>query len=143
MEDAEFEALVAEAEKIGTEHGRNAGSWVVDGNTSDDVLQSLADAIDADELLDYLDLSGPFSGEYADGYSVEQLVFDVGGPEDFSTEDGDYGVAENLAAAYEYAYWMEFEATVRDQVAALRADEESDHGRLTRAWWTRFWSQPY
>lgn len=100
------------ARAIGTEHGRNAASWV-------ELDEATAEAIDdAQNVYDVLEPSSPLSGEWADGYSVEALFDDAVGRSMRPIEDGDF--AYDLATAYEDAYWRAFEAEVERQVELFR-----------------------
>jgi hypothetical protein len=103
---------LGKARKIGTEHGRNAASWV-------ELDEAQAEDIDASgNVFDILDPYGamtrPLSGEWADGYSLGALVSDVG--LDVTTDEQ----ATDIADAYEDAYWQAFEAKVLRKVEAMR-----------------------
>jgi len=112
-EDADDETEQA-ARKIGTEHGSAAASWV-------ELDEQTAQAIDAGRLgvFEAFDgMSGPLSGEWADGYSVEQLAFDCGVND--AGNDNPEADWDDLASAYEDAYWQAFEAEVERKVETLR-----------------------
>jgi len=101
-----------QAREIGTEHGRNAASWVeLDEATAQkiDEAGSWADVIEPG--------SGPLSGEWADGYSIPRLLEDVGVPsKNMSTAEE----MDDLASAYEDAYWQAFGEEVERQVETMR-----------------------
>ena len=92
------------AEAIGTEHGRNAGSWV---ELTDEARARIAEGESflSDELGE---MSGPLSGEWADGYSIDALLDDVDFPQDQRFEAGG-GIEADICDAYETAYWTAFE----------------------------------
>jgi hypothetical protein len=125
--DDEPDKAIIEAERIGTEHGKAAGSWVVDGNTGTDQLRDIAQAIEEGEFLASLDMSGPLSGEWADGYSIEQLLADCGvGPyEDAQLDDTENYQRDNIATAYEDAYWSAFEAEAERSVRVMLPDDSA------------------
>ena len=100
------------AREIGREHGSNAASWV-------ELDEATAQAIDdAGSVFDVLEPSSPLSGEWADGYSVEQLAEDCGiEPYD---ERALVQPGDDLATEYEDAYWQAFEAEVERKVETMR-----------------------
>lgn len=89
---------------IGAEHGRNAASYLFDGNTPTETYRAFAAGI-ADGDPEYLNrIPVPdLSCGWADGYTPRQLLADVGG------NDGDaafYGneLMDPLCDAYEQAF---------------------------------------
>ncbi len=60
--------IEASARRAGIADGKAAGSWVVDGNTTEETARKILQGLDDGdpEILDNLP-SGPLSGEYADG----------------------------------------------------------------------------
>jgi hypothetical protein len=135
----EQDKAIESAEKIGYLHGRNAGSWVVDGNTSTEQLRRIIQESEAGEFFDLMgDLSEPLSGEWADGYTAEQLAEDVLG-----LEDGDeitFELKDKLADTYEQAYWSAFEAeAVRSAKAMLPDDSAYEALDQTVAYTTFEW----
>ena len=95
------------AREIGTQRGTNAASWV-------ELDESAAAHVDKYGVFDVFDyLSGPLSGEWADGYSVDALVADCG-----AALLG-YEVADDLATAYEDAYWQAFETEISRKVEGM------------------------
>jgi len=101
-----------QAREIGTEHGRNAASWV-------ELDEATAEAIDDRGVFDVLEPSSPLSGEWADGYTIDGLLDDVGFPEDQRVEAGG-GTEANITDAYEDAYWSAFEYEVERKVEDVR-----------------------
>lgn len=73
---AELEAMGESGEKA----GRAAGSWVSDGNSTEDHYRAVLKAINDCEL----DIPAPLSGEYADGWTAARAFedADVEQPED-------------------------------------------------------------
>jgi hypothetical protein len=105
------------AEDIGRAHGRAAGTWIVDGNTGADQLRALVEQFESGEFLAVNEFSNPLSGEWADGYSLQDLASDVG----YDTAGElhfDEGLDE-LATAYEAGYWEAFELEAERSVRAL------------------------
>lgn len=90
--------VLERAEQEGHEHGVAAGSWVVDGNTSEESARRLLQGIeDGDpEVMDELP-SAPLSGEYADGL----LPRDVLGWYDL---DEEHDAADDVLRAFEDGY---------------------------------------
>jgi hypothetical protein len=99
------------AAKLGTEHGRNAASWVTDGDTDDATYRRLFVGIeDFDpEVLDALP-HADLSGEWADGMTPKSLA-EACGYDWYEDEDFD---SEALCDAYETA----FEQACQDAIAA-------------------------
>lgn len=100
-ESSTYDVTLARAREIGAEHGRNAASWVFDGNTSEATYRKIVAGLDSGdpEILDAL--PGPdLSGEWADGYSLRDLERDLGR----DTEPADEWAADDAANAYEWAY---------------------------------------
>jgi hypothetical protein len=117
-----FDALITEAEKMGEHDGTAAGSWAVDGNTTEETCRALVAGIDEGDptVLDglpFLDLSG----QWADGPTVGDIIAEVvqhaddnGDPDVFlaavrnlSTEDEDAVID---------AYRMAYDTAVQDEV---------------------------
>ena len=88
--DRQEEELAKLAHKLGYEKGRNAGSWVFDGNTTEETYRWFLKGLeDGDpEVIDRLPTS-PLSGEWADSYSLADLASDL----DVSQEDDDLAIA--------------------------------------------------
>ena len=107
--DAQALDVLRDAERIGREHGQAAASWA-------EIDEETAQKIDEDGWGEVFgDMSGPLSGEWADGYSVWQLAVDCG-IEDPYAELGD----GSLANAYEEAYWSAFGDEIERKVETMR-----------------------
>jgi hypothetical protein len=89
---------IAAAEALGAEHGRNAGSWVTDGNTTPETYRRLLEGIrDGDpEILDALPCA-PLSGEWAGDPTPASVLAEL----DVAEDDDD---ADDVLSAYEDAY---------------------------------------
>lgn len=86
------------AEKAGAEAGRAAGSWIIDGNTTEAAARLLLKGIeDGDpEVMDALP-SSPLSGEWADAPSPSDILERVG-------MSPDHEGADDVLAAFEAGY---------------------------------------
>jgi hypothetical protein len=109
MEEHQVEAYKHQAAEIGTEHGYNAGTWVFDGNTDEGTIRRVLQMIeDGDPEWE---IPAPLSGEWADGYHPDQLLTDVGFPEELRVELGG-GIEADIMEAYEEAYYQAYEDEV-------------------------------
>jgi len=75
-----------DARAIGKEHGKNAGSWVIDGNTTEETARHIVQGIeDGDpEVLDSLpapDLGGQWADSYTERDLFEELEISPDDPE--------------------------------------------------------------
>jgi hypothetical protein len=101
------DALIARAEALGTEHGRAAGSWVIDGNTTPETARAiLAGYDDGDpEVMDMM--PAPLSGEWVDGVTPSRLVTEL----EINDESDDGALILDVCDAYERGfsdgYWAE------------------------------------
>lgn len=118
--------MVAEATRIGTEHGRNAASYVWDGNTDVSTYRAyLKGSDDGDPMV--LDAYNPpnLSGEFADDYDETSLRSDIAyATDDYEISDeamDDAANAYNDAASE--AFYAELERVARVHV---QCDAESD-----------------
>src|SRR5258708_37410949 len=88
------------ADKLGAKHGHNAGTWAIDGNTSDETKRAIIRGYeDRDPLI--LDMQpSPLSGEWADDPTIASILDEIGleGP------DPDEMVSSDLLDRYEMAY---------------------------------------
>jgi hypothetical protein len=115
MTDKELETACGKAQAFGYECGTNAGSWMLDGNSSLDYAQKLLDGIeDGDPIV--MDLQpSPLSGEWADG-----LTFgDVYRAADFDPEDTD--AAPDILDAFELGFGEGFWDEVARSARAMGA----------------------
>jgi hypothetical protein len=69
----DFSDYMEEARKRGAERGTIAGSWVVNGNTSDEVARTIAIAIDEGTFWENWSVEEPLSGEYPDSETATTL----------------------------------------------------------------------
>lgn len=84
-----------DARTRGAEDGRAAGSWVIDGNTSDQTTRAILQGIeDGDPAVLDAFPSAPLSGEFADGLLPRDVLGWYG-----MTEDDD--AADAILTAYE------------------------------------------
>ena len=97
-ESATIHAAFAAAEVLGTEQGRNAGSWVTDGNTSEGTYRRLLEGIHSGdpEIMDALP-SSPLSGEWADDPTPASVLAEL-------SMDEDDDAASDVLDAYEQAF---------------------------------------
>lgn len=107
-----YEDLTAQAAEIGREHGRNAASWVFDGNTPQETYRFvLAGVENIDPLVMDAYREPSLSGEFADDYSERDLMSELDA-EALAAEHQDELCAEYNAAASE-AFWHEIERIAR------------------------------
>jgi hypothetical protein len=108
---------IEKARKIGEEKGKNAASWVFDGNTSIETYQTVLSGLNEGDPLIYNMYREPdFSGEYADSYSERDLADDLDIDYDLTkTEDMDEIIEHYLDAA-RWAFWHEIERVARLQL---------------------------
>jgi hypothetical protein len=114
------------AASIGAEHGKSAASWVFDGNTdTDSYRRVLAGIEDGDPLVMDAYRIPDLSGEFADDYTLSDLMRDLGLPLRHTLESDldDYATAWEDAASE--AFWHEVERTARDYLTSIR---------VTRLW---------
>jgi hypothetical protein len=114
---------LADAVELGATHGRNAGSWVIDGNTSSEEARRLLAGIeDGDPEVTELQPSA-LSGEWADGLTPRTLLEELG-INWTEREDPDH-VAGDLCDVYELAYGEAFWAEVERSARAILGQEQS------------------
>ncbi len=113
---ANRDALVEQATAMGYAHGVSSGSWVIDGNTSDETKAAWRKGLeDGDpEYLDRLP-SSPLSGEWAGEPLPKDVLADLGLPaDDIEDPTGQY---DYLLDAYEEGFSRGAEDTVTAAVA--------------------------
>lgn len=101
-----YDDLLKRAQDAGYNHGQAAGSWVIDGNTSEDTARAILKGLDEGDPAVYDALpSSPLSGEWADAPTPQSVFKDLGmtGDEDF---------ASDVLDAYEFG----FEHGAQDEV---------------------------
>lgn len=103
----DLDDLLKRAEEEGYERGRAAGSWVLDGNSTDESARALLKGIeDGDPMIMDALPSAPLSGEWADGLSAADLLgwYDL---------DEEHDAAHDVLAALETG----FQRGAQDEVA--------------------------
>jgi hypothetical protein len=91
-------SLTGSARAQGAEDGRCAGTWIIDGNTTDETKQACLKGFEDGDPAVYDQLPGsPLSGEYADGLLPRDVLGWYG-----LTEDDD--LADDVLSAYEDGY---------------------------------------
>lgn len=115
------------ARELGADAGRNAASWVFDGNTSRETYaRFLKLSDDGDPALhdEFGPTSGWLSGEWADTPTPNSLYAELGlEPDD--DEDGE--IMAEIADAYEEAADQAYSDEL-ERVARLHTEEESVRG---------------
>jgi hypothetical protein len=104
-----WKARLAGAEQDGRQAGYNAGTWLLDGNSTAEQAQALLDAMEACEL----DVPSPLSGEWA-GESIPELLRNLDDLEDYQSEE--------LFDAYEVAYVTAYNAEAERSARAMLSD---------------------
>jgi hypothetical protein len=95
-------SLTGFARAQGAEDGRCAGTWVIDGNTTDETKQAFLRGFEEGDPAVYDALPGsPLSGEYADGLLPRDVLGWYGLTEDDWNADGLSGIAAEVLNAYE------------------------------------------
>ena len=93
-----LDEILERADEAGYEAGVAAGSWLLDGNSTEDAARRLLDGIeDGDpEILDALP-SSPLSGEWADGLLPRDVLAEYG-------LDEQHEAADEVLSAFEAGY---------------------------------------
>ena len=109
--------ITAKAMELGAEHGKSCGSWVIDGNTSNETAQKIIDGYDNGdpEVMDYC--PSPLSGEFADDPTVHDVLKELGV---LWSDDR----ADDLINAYEEAFQSAWWATVIQSCYGMLPDYE-------------------
>lgn len=101
----------AQVTELGREHGRNVGSWVIDGDTSEETCREILQAIeDGDPGFE---APAPLSGEWADWPTPQTLADDLELDEEHRGSELD-----QICTDYELAY---YEAWQDEVVRSARA----------------------
>jgi hypothetical protein len=111
--DRDEEAMRGSGEKA----GRAAGSWVTDGNSSDDDRRAVLRMIEECEF----ETPNPLSGEYADGWTEERAFEDAGVS---MPEDDDE--RSSLLTVWEDAFRSGFEAQAGEDARGSLSDEDAE-----------------
>jgi hypothetical protein len=108
---------IEKARKIGEQNGKNAASWVFDGNTPIETYQTVLSGINEGDPQVYDMYAEPnFSGEYGDSYSERDLADEIG--IDYlavTTREMDE-IAKHYLDAAQWAFWHEIERVARLQL---------------------------
>ena len=104
LSNRQWAKLEKQARALGAEHGRNVGSWVIDGNTTAEtaarILQGYEDG--DPEIMDMQ--PSPLSGEWADDPTPSSVLADLGVNE---TDESSSELLDTYEAAFSEAYWDE------------------------------------
>jgi len=113
MTDQEFQAAVDAMSQAGRFAGRSVATWLFDGNTTEETYRAFLKASEDGDPDNYAP-PDPFSGEWADSLTLEQVIeaeTDID-PETLSDDE-----RCSLADAYEQefcqAWWDEAERAAR------------------------------
>lgn len=98
-----FDSMIAAATKLGADAGIAAGTWVIDGNTSDETCRAILASIeDGDgEFID--SIPSPLSGEWADGLTPRGILAEVAA-EGVDADDIDDAEEDEILTAFELAF---------------------------------------
>ena len=113
-----LDEIIERAEREGYDHGVTAGSWLLDGNSTQDAARELVRGIEEGDpiVLDLLP-SSPLSGEYADGVLPPDVLHDI---------DEDHDAASDVLDAFEAGFSRGVEAeAVRSARALLGVESVS------------------
>ena len=101
---------LARVEALGVEAGKAAGSWLLDGNSSEDEARSLLQMIeDGDPAFE---IPAPLSGEWSDGWAAERVFAEA----DIEPTDDD---EPDLLDAFEAGFAQGFEDEAARSARAL------------------------
>jgi hypothetical protein len=112
------ETLAERAAKIGAEHGKNAASWVFDGNTDRETYARVLKGIEEGDPAVLAAHNVPsLSAEYmSEGYGERDLAEELDIDPDGETEKLD-SAAEAYRLAAGQAFWDEVERAARYQLS--------------------------
>lgn len=115
------------ARNIGRDHGRNAASWFFDGNTDRATFEAFQRGLEeGDPAIEDQLPAADLSGQYADGYTVRDLLADCGVDIDADDEEVDI---DELTDAYEEGFADASRADVERQIS-IRLDGRPGWMRL-------------
>jgi hypothetical protein len=119
MTDAEWAKAVEDMREAGRGDGAAAGSWVADGNTSEDALRNLLRMWEEGDPAAPCPPS-PFSGEWADDPTLSEVIDSNTDcdPDTLTPEE-----ADELATAYEDAYSEAWQAEAERTVRGLLGED--------------------
>ncbi len=112
-ESASLTAALREAESLGRHEGAAAGSWAIDGNTSDQEARAVLAAFEDGTYFD--NTPGPLSGEWADTRSPRDLYEDATGQDAHAdasfNSDAYHSLLDTLCNTYEAEWFAAYERT--------------------------------
>jgi len=106
---SDYDKLKAAAAELGREAGHNAGTWVIDGNTTVETARKILQGYE-DGDPEVMDMQpSPLSGEWADDPTIQNVLDDIASEAevweiDPDSEDDLLSVYEN---SYSDGYWHE------------------------------------
>jgi len=106
---SDYDKLEAAAAELGREAGHNAGTWVIDGNTTVETARKIPQGYE-DGDPEVMDMQpSPLSGEWADDPTIQNVLDDIASEAevweiDPDSEDDLLIVYEN---SYSDGYWHE------------------------------------
>lgn len=112
------EAIRSAGESLGRDRGRAAGSWIIDGNTSEDEARAWLTGIADCDPVTMDAMPNPLSGEWA-GESIGELISESGLDQRMMDDDdardrNDVDVwMDAYEVAYSEAFWLEVERAAR------------------------------
>jgi hypothetical protein len=105
MNSATYDELLNRAEELGIEHGRNAGSWIIDGNTSAETARAIIKGYDdGDSVIMDIEPS-PLSGEWGDDPTVSSVLSALGF--DIDAHEGKDGLLDQYEVGFGIGFWDE------------------------------------
>lgn len=117
---------------LGVEHAKNAASWVLDGNTSEDHIRRMVAMLDDGdpEAEQYLPARPDLSGEWADSMTPDVLHREITGGEEPREDDSTF--QDELCSAYERGvdetFQVECERILRAALPDTSEDPSTEHG---------------
>jgi hypothetical protein len=117
-----YDALQQAADKLGRERGHAAGTWVIDGNTSEDIARAIVKGYEDGEP-EVMDMQpAPLSGEWADDPTVKTVLRDIADEAgDEIDADSESDLLDIFEMAYSDGYWNEI---IRSANAILTSKEQ-------------------
>jgi hypothetical protein len=97
------------AKKLGYDAGKAAGSWVIDGNTSEETALAILKGYDEGDSQ-VMDMQpSPLSGEWADDPTIADVLANIADDADVELDkDGEYDDLLNIyEVSYSEGFWNE------------------------------------
>lgn len=107
------------AERLGKSKGHSAGTWAIDGNTSDDTRRALLKGIDDGDPAAYDSEPSAYDDDGVSGILTDLDLHPDGDHDDNRT------ILERYENAFSEAYWAEVERAAR---VALSTETENAEG---------------